>query len=134
MRLTIEGTDDVIVSNGGLAVAGALMKSLKTGAELNNVKVSSEEPEISNCDVFRSYLGLLLMGRTNYENIELFRKDETFRVVLGITKVPSVATLRQRFDAVSGAFDDGIKEFNVALLKRCLISSIVVEFREIHTN
>ena len=127
MRLTIEGTDEVIVSNGGLAVAGALMKSLKIGAGLNKVKVSSEEPEISNCDVFRSYLGLLLMGRTNYEDIELFRKDETFRVVLGITKVPSAATLRQRFDAVSGAFDDGIKEFNVALLKRCLISSIVVE-------
>ena len=79
MRRTIEGTDEVIVSNGGLAVAGALMKSLKIGAGLNKVKVSSEEPDISNCDVFRSYLGLLLMGRTNYEDIELFRKNETFR-------------------------------------------------------
>lgn len=41
MRLTIEGTDEVIVSNGGLAVTGALMKSLKIGTELNKVKVTS---------------------------------------------------------------------------------------------
>ena len=61
----------IIVSNGGLAIAGAFMKSLKIGAELNKVKVSSEEPEISNSDVFRSYLGLLLTGRTNYEDIQL---------------------------------------------------------------
>ena len=31
MSLTIEGTDEIIVSNGGLAVAGALMKSLNIG-------------------------------------------------------------------------------------------------------
>ena len=111
MRLTIEGTDEVIVSNGGLAVAGALMKSLKIGAGLNKVKVSSEEPEISNCDVFRSYLGLLLMGRINYEDIELFRNDETFRELYWDYKSSIAATLRQRFDAVSGAFDEGIKEF-----------------------
>jgi hypothetical protein len=127
MRLTIEGTDEVIVSNGGIAVAGALIKSLKIGERLNKIKISSEEPEISNCDVFRSYLGLLLMGRTNYEDIELFRNDGTFQFVLGIKKVPSAATLRQRFDAVRGAFDEAIKEFNVAVLKRCLITSIVVE-------
>jgi len=102
----MEDTDEIIVSNGGLAVAGALMKSLKIGAGLNKIKVSSEEPEVSNSDVFRSYLGLLLIGKTNYEDIELFSNDEILRVVLVITKVPSAATLRQRFDATRTAFDN----------------------------
>jgi len=48
MRLRVEGTDEVIVSNGGIAVAGALIKSLKIGERLNKIKISSEEPEISN--------------------------------------------------------------------------------------
>ncbi len=36
MRLTVEGTDEIIVSNCGLAVARALMKSLKIGAGLKS--------------------------------------------------------------------------------------------------
>ena len=47
------------------------------------------EPEISNQDVLRSYLGLLVMGKTNYEDIELFHNDGIFRIMLDIKKVPS---------------------------------------------
>ncbi len=127
MRLIIERTDEIFTSNGGLAVAGALMKSLKIGKSLNKIKISSGEPEISNQDVFRSYLGLLVMGRTNYEDIELFRNDEMFRIMLDIEKVPSSETLRQRFDAALGAFDDAIIQFNISLLKKCHLSSVLVD-------
>ena len=34
MRLIVEGTDEILTSNSGLAVAGALIKSLKTGFAL----------------------------------------------------------------------------------------------------
>ena len=127
MRLIIERTDEIFTSNGGLAVVGALMKSLKIGKGLNKIKITSCEPEISNQDVLRSYLGLLVMGRTNYEDIELFRDDGMFRIMLDIKKVPSSETLRQRFDAARGAFDDAIIQFNISLLKRCHLSSVVVD-------
>jgi len=89
MKLTVERTKEMLKSNGGLAVVGGLMKSLKIGRELNKIKPGNGEPDISNEDVFRSYLGLLVMGRTNYEDIELFRHDSSFRILLGIKKVPS---------------------------------------------
>lgn len=127
MRLIVEGTDEILTSNSGLAVAGALIRSLKIGKGLEKIKFSSDEPEISNQDVIRSYLGLLVMGRTNYEDIELFRNDRIFRIMLDIKKVPSAATLRQRFDAAREAFDNSLREFNVAILKRCRPSSLVVD-------
>jgi hypothetical protein len=126
MRLIVEQTDEILTANGGLAVAGALMKSLKIGKSLNKIKVTSGEPEISNQDVLRSYLGLLVMGRTNYEDIELFRDDGMFRIMLDIRKVPSSETLRQRFDAARGAFDEEIRQFKISLLKKCHLSSVVV--------
>ncbi len=43
------------------------MKSLKIGRRLNRISLGSDEPEISNQDVLRSYLGLLPMGGTNCE-------------------------------------------------------------------
>ena len=127
MRLEIKGCDDVTTANGGLAIAGALIKSLGIGRGLDKIRVSGGEPEISNQDVVRSYLGLLAMGRTNYEDIELFRGDEIFRIMLGIGRGPSSSTLRQRFDAARGAFDGAMREFHVALLKRCRPSPVSID-------
>ena len=75
MKLAVERTKETLASNGGLAVVGSLTKSLKTGRELDETKFSNCGPDISNKDVFRSYLGLPAMGRTNYEDMELFRMD-----------------------------------------------------------
>jgi hypothetical protein len=127
MRLTVEGTNEILTSTGGLVVVGSLMKSLKIGASLNKIRISGGEPEISNQDVVRSYLGLLVMGRTNYEDIELFRDDGIFRIMLDIKKVPSAGTLRQRFDAAQGAFDGEMLKFHVALLKKCPLSMVLID-------
>jgi len=62
MKLKLQGTDEVIVSNGGLALASAIMKSLRTGRRLNRIRLGSDEPEISNQDVLRSYLDLPMMN------------------------------------------------------------------------
>ncbi|NCA78204.1 MAG: IS1380 family transposase [Alphaproteobacteria bacterium] len=127
MRLTVEGTDEILTSNSGLAVAGALLKSLKIGSELNKIKVGISEPDISNQDVFRSYIGLLVMGRTNYDDIKLFSDDDLFRIMLDIKRIPSSETLRQRFDGARGKFDAAIRSFNVCLLKECPLSSLSID-------
>ena len=43
-------------------------------------------------------IGLLCLGKPDFEAIEAFRQDEFFRRALGLTKVPSEGTLRQRMD------------------------------------
>lgn len=126
-KYIIEQTKEKIVPNGGLALAGAVMGELDLDLRLNHIKVGGGDPEISNADVVRAYMGLLCQGRTAYEDIELYRDDQFFKDVLGIKNVPSCSTLRQRFNKAEGRFDPVIKEVNLKLLNRCRITPIEAE-------
>ena len=56
---------------------------------------------VANSDVLRSYLGLLVQGKSDFDAIENFRGDAFFKQALGIKLLPSSPTLRQRMDARS---------------------------------
>ncbi len=60
-----------------------------------------ENPIHSHGDVMTSYLGLLCQGKSDFDHIEPFRKDPVFQTCLGVRKVPSSPTLRQRLDAAA---------------------------------
>ena len=51
---------------------------------------------VANSDVLRSYLGLLVQGKSDFDAIENFRDDAFFKQALGIKLLPSSLTLRQR--------------------------------------
>ena len=54
---------------------------------------------VANSDILRSYLGLLVQGKSDFDAIENFRGDTFFKHALGIKLLPSSPTLRQRMDA-----------------------------------
>ncbi len=54
---------------------------------------------VANSDIVRSYLGLLVQGKSDFDAIENFRGDAFFKQALGIGLLPSSPTLRQRMDA-----------------------------------
>ena len=54
---------------------------------------------VANSDILRSYLGLLVQGKSDFDAIENFRGDAFFKRALGIKLLPSSPTLRQRMDA-----------------------------------
>ena len=54
-------------------------------------------------DILRSYVGLLSIGQSDFEAITNRREDDYFRQVLGIQRVPSAETLRQRPDEIAPA-------------------------------
>ena len=54
---------------------------------------------VANSDIVRSYLGLLVQGKSDFDAIENFRGDAFFKQALGIKLLPSSPTLRQRMDA-----------------------------------
>lgn len=61
---------------------------------------------VANSDIVRSYLGLLVQGKSDFDAIENFRGDAFFKQALGIGLLPSSPTLRQRMDArASELFD-----------------------------
>src|SRR6266516_1739267 len=89
----------------GLALVGHHLKRLtpvfKQIDEAYPVKTG-----VSNSDVVRSYVGLLVQGKSDFDAIENFRGDAFFKQALGIKLLPSSPTLRQRMDArASDLFD-----------------------------
>lgn len=73
---------------------------------------------IGNADVTAAYLGLLVMGKSDFDAIENHRRDDFFQRALGLRAVPSAVTLRQRLDTVGVALQAITDELPVPLLQR----------------
>ena len=52
-------------------------------------------------DIIRSYVGLLTIGKSDFEAITDCRDDDHFSQSLGVGRIPSAETLRQRLDGVA---------------------------------
>jgi Transposase DDE domain group 1 len=71
---------------------------------------------VANSDVLRSYLGLLVQGKSDFDAIENLRGDAFFKQALGIGLLPSSPTLRQRLDARAAALFDFVPPMIETLL------------------
>ncbi len=52
--------------------------------QFKGVKTGKRIPDIATSDVIPAYLGLLAMGKSSYESINMFRSNKLFRKALGI--------------------------------------------------
>jgi hypothetical protein len=106
MRFHIVGTRQVLISHSGLALTGALLQGTQIKRRCDGMNFGGGKPEISHGDNVLSMIGLLCMGKSDFEAINAFEaeSDEFFRMALGLGRVPSEPTLRQRLDAL-GAHD-----------------------------
>lgn len=73
---------------------------------------------IGNGDIAISYVGLLAMGKSDFDAIENHRQDDFFQRAMGLRAVPSSATLRQRLNEVGVELQSITDELPVPLLKR----------------
>jgi hypothetical protein len=87
---------EVYTPHGGLALVGhclnrctSLPKSARTIVKRHG---------IPNMDLIRTYLGLITLGKSDFEAVEPVRTDPFFKSAMGIKQSPSSARLRQRFD------------------------------------
>jgi hypothetical protein len=111
VEFIIKEGDEHLASHSGLALIGALMSRTELGSRVNAVTLPGcREPKVHHGDIVKSMIGLLCMGKPDYDAIEAFREVPFFCYSLGIDQCPSSPTLRQRLDVVNGAFDQIIKE------------------------
>ncbi len=109
--------EEHLTSHSGLALIGALMERTELGSRVSCVTLPGcQEPKIVHGDIVKSMIGLLCMGKPDYEAIEQFREVPFFRHSLGIDQCPASSTLRQRLDEVKGAFDQIVKEESARLI------------------
>lgn len=104
-----------LTSSAGLALVGQYLKPINISARVDG-KFPIGPGGIANSDIFKSYLGLLVQGKNDFEAIEAFRGDDFFCRALGVTTVPSCSTVRQRMDAHAADWVELADAFNLALL------------------
>ena len=104
-----------LTSNAGLALAGQYVKRLGISARVDR-KFPVGVGGIANSDILKSYLGLLVQGKNDFDAIEAFRADDFYKRSLGIGAVPSSPTLRQRMNTNAVSWFGLVDELNEALL------------------
>ena len=100
-RLIIEQSkEEFYTSHSGLALAGACINRYRDlGRQVG--RVAKESDHIAEIDILRAYLGLLCLGKSDYQAIAAMEGDDYFKHALGIGRLPSVERLRQRLDEAS---------------------------------
>ena len=119
MKFIISATDEILVSHSGLALAGAILQGTQIRKRAAAIRLGDRKrPEVSHPDVLTAMIGLLCLGKPDFEAIEAFREDEFFRRALGLKKVPSEGTLRQRLDELEHRCDAILREESAAMVVR----------------
>lgn len=92
----VQSKTEVITPHGGLALIGHCINQMtslhKTSRDI------AKRHGIANIDLIRTYLGLVCLGKSDFEAVEQARHDPYFKAAMGIKQSPSSARLRQRFD------------------------------------
>lgn len=104
-RFIIEkSNDEFYTSHSGLALAGLGLNRFTSLCKRLGGLSRMIQGAISHADVVRSYIGLLCLGKSDFAAIENFRSDDSFQESLGLKKVPSEPTLRQRLEQHAESF------------------------------
>lgn len=117
-RFIIERSkEEFYTSHSGLALVGAflnrycsLVAKLDRAAPVNSIGILSS-------DVVKAFVGLLCIGKTDYEAVTDKKGDLFFKKSLGLKKVPSAETLRQRFDEFAERFLPIVRHASIEMLK-----------------
>lgn len=119
MRFQIVQGDEQLSSHSGLALVGAILRRSRIRQRLDAVALSEHPfPEISHGEVATAMVGLICLGKPDFDAVEAFRDDPFFLQSLELASVPSSPTLRQRLDSAKGAFDEIILEESAGLVGR----------------
>ena len=119
MRFEIVQGEEQLSSHSGLALAGEILDTIGLSKRLDEVVLKDHpSPEISHGDVAKAMIGLICVGKPDFDAIEPFRDDPLFATSLGLDVVPASPTLRQRLDSVNGAFNDILLKESAKVIRR----------------
>ncbi len=101
-------------SNAGLAFIGKYFQLINITSLVD--KLFPVRSGTSNSDILKCFIGLLTLGKNDFDAIENFRQDSFFKRALNLFRVPSSATLRQRLDAHAAEWFELFPKLNLKLL------------------
>lgn len=119
-HIKIEFTNERIIPASGLSVVGAILGKSDFVKRCNRMDVTPNrsQHQIKNGDILLTYIGMLCMGKPQYQAVHEMDDDQEFyKYALGITRsIPSEETLRQRMDDIGDSLRSRILAENVKML------------------
>ena len=73
----IELTDEAISSNSGLAIVGQVLDSAEFCRTIKLLKHDDSAKDFKNIDIIKTYLGMLSLGKNNYEDVDNFKNCQS---------------------------------------------------------
>lgn len=113
MKIRVETTSSNLTNHAGLFQIGQFFKISAFGDDINAVsKVRIKKGVPTDRDIVFCMIALYIIGKPTYEAIEEYRYDRYFREVLGVRRVPSTETLRQRIEHLPERIHEVIRRWN----------------------
>ena len=109
----MQSDTDTITSHSGLALVWRAVAHTRLDKDLGAIPLRHG---IAHADCARSYVGLLCIGKSDFDAVENRREDQFFKTALGIAKVPSAPSLRQRFDEHASAMIPHVDNASTAFI------------------
>ena len=106
---------EVYTPHGGLALVGHCLN--RHTSLIKTARTVAKRHGIPNIELIRTYLGLITLGKSDFEAAEPVRTDPFFKSAMGIKQSPSSARLRQRFDEDAQALTPLLEDASVEFLQ-----------------
>ncbi len=116
-KFIIEQSEADLISHAGLGLIGRALSLTHLEADAQTVAAVRSDA-IPHADVLRSYVGLLCLGKSDFEAVNGVRDDTFFAESLGLSQTPSEATLRQRMDIHAKSFLSVVQAAAIEFLRR----------------
>ena len=102
-RFKFVQSDAEIISHSGLSLIGQAVKQYTTLSQELDKSVPLRHG-IKHSDVMKTYLGLIAIGKNDFESIKTIDSEFYFMNAMGLDEIPGEATLRQRMDQQAKTF------------------------------
>lgn len=119
MNFEFELTSTPITSTAGLAFIGDQLAEQKFSNHIASVCPRAKRNDrIADADIVRSMIGLIAVGKPNFDAITEYQGDPFFTQALRLERLPSAERLRQRIQSLPEKMDDVFRDFTIRQLRR----------------
>jgi len=120
-KIIYQLTDKRIPAVTGIGLVGDILERAEFQKQFSNIESIGKrsKKQIDTGAVLTTFIALLCMGKPDFESVVELQNDAAFyQAALHLKRgFPSVATLRQRMDAIGKTQRDALLRFNTHLLK-----------------
>ena len=121
-KIEIAASDERLITPSGLSLVGQVLGKSDMIRKANRMRTEKRsQPQIGTGDILLTMIGLLTIGKSDFENVNEFHSDEEFYTLsLGLRSgIPSESSLRNRLDAIGTSMNTQILEGNISMFREC---------------